>query len=1067
MVPESTRSGFTRVITRGLLLTVAVGLLLCARPGLGQISNHPWGLPEVILVVEDGFTWETHYETGAAVNCGLCAGVEPLDCKTDGIALKEVLTGTFDTQQFTCDYRLNPASRPDVGLWPSHVLPTDLTQSNGDGILDRYADSLKFGVFTMDRDAGVENTILGEWSYSGPESCVWDDGGGLMTHTFNLGVKDHNASYGARVAIEPTDSAAAVSASNVAAQGSLRSNITWGSFPAAAALDDVHAYVTFEPHFEPFDGATGDPYYNCRNRAVVLISQGEGDDTYVGGGAGCLDSAVSKANDIYQDTGIPVHAVTYKASSAAMAEAQGIALAGGTSQAVHTSSPNDLRVRLNEIIGSLSVFGASLVRPVSTTITQSPEDVLYEFYAGYYRTASLWDPVGLLFNLIFRCDESCDPSVSGQGAEACDLVDLGAILRDRPDAGRTVLTMEDGVFLEFDEAHIDGNFLDLPTSGTLYDLEPVDYGGGYTYWTPGVVLGDASDNVVREAYADQLVAFIRGDETSRRAETPLGAIYRAQPTVIGEPRLNLSAPGYGAFRLEDGSEPGERLIDGRPTMLYAQDHAGVLHAFRVDRPSDMLWNEYGEELWAYVPDLVREDIKNLPYAASFDFLLDGPLVVRDVLLERNPDMSDEEIVAAWRTVLIGTTGDAGRGIYALDVTEPDDPRFMWEIKPGQRCYSNDDENTGCTPTSTYNRLGGTISQPVIGSLYLSNALGYVGNQERAVLIFGGGTDAGMPGSDVGKNVFVVDLKTGQRLKEFTPSDPAVQEPLLFDAPVTGSPAAYNTFPGRLVTKAFLGDEGGRLWRLDVSSPVISNWTMELFYDVSDATGGVVTQPIRQRPTLATDTNWGGLVVVFNTGGPGAVADATVQHAVMSVREAFSYSGSTPTLAPETLWEHVFTAGEIPTTAPIVYNRVAYFATYVSDAADACNMGDGRVYGVSYNEADSGDDFVGVLDHPDAATDEYFEYPDQLIIGLQIVYLPSCTGEVPTDYAWQQGGDAPTADQVVSGTPTIVGSTGVGGTMSPGQTPPTTPSTPSVGSVSVPVSGSPRNLIYSSWGVIFE
>src|SRR5690606_41144506 len=33
----------------------------------------------------------------------------------------------------------------------------------------------------------------------------------------------------------------------------------------------------------------------------------------------------------------------------------------------------------------------------------------------------------------------------------------------------------------------------------------------------------------------------------------------------------------------------------------------------------------------------------------------------------------------WRTVLVGTLGLGGQGVYALDVTDPESPRVLWEF----------------------------------------------------------------------------------------------------------------------------------------------------------------------------------------------------------------------------------------------------------------------------------------------------------------------------------------------------------------------------------------------------
>ena len=38
--------------------------------------------------------------------------------------------------------------------------------------------------------------------------------------------------------------------------------------------------------------------------------------------------------------------------------------------------------------------------------------------------------------------------------------------------------------------------------------------------------------------------------------------------------------------------------------------------------------------------------------------------------------------ANWRTVLVAGLNAGGRGYYALDVTDPDNPKALWEIQGG-------------------------------------------------------------------------------------------------------------------------------------------------------------------------------------------------------------------------------------------------------------------------------------------------------------------------------------------------------------------------------------------------
>ncbi len=42
-------------------------------------------------------------------------------------------------------------------------------------------------------------------------------------------------------------------------------------------------------------------------------------------------------------------------------------------------------------------------------------------------------------------------------------------------------------------------------------------------------------------------------------------------------------------------------------------------------------------------------------------------------------MADVKIGGVWKTVLVAGLNGGGRGYYALDVTDPDNPAALWEL----------------------------------------------------------------------------------------------------------------------------------------------------------------------------------------------------------------------------------------------------------------------------------------------------------------------------------------------------------------------------------------------------
>lgn len=139
----------------------------------------------------------------------------------------------------------------------------------------------------------------------------------------------------------------------------------------------------------------------------------------------------------------------------------------------------------------------------------------------------------------------------------------------------------------------------------------------------------------------------------RNRSTILGDIVHSQPVYVKAPPHDYSDDGYGAFKTANTD---------RPPTLYVASNDGMLHAFDAAT---------GEERWAYVPSIIMPEMWRLAdsaYSSNHRFFLDGPIIV-----------TDAKIGGTWKTVLIGALGKGGRGYYALDITDPEDPRPMWSF----------------------------------------------------------------------------------------------------------------------------------------------------------------------------------------------------------------------------------------------------------------------------------------------------------------------------------------------------------------------------------------------------
>jgi type IV pilus assembly protein PilY1 len=157
--------------------------------------------------------------------------------------------------------------------------------------------------------------------------------------------------------------------------------------------------------------------------------------------------------------------------------------------------------------------------------------------------------------------------------------------------------------------------------------------------------------------------------------------------------------------------------DFNKTVIYAGTNDGMLHAF-----SDC----NGEELWAFIPDNLLPQLNNLHDGVHTYFMDASPTIYR---YDINNDGNIDSVAGDRVIMLIGqrrggsldTNADAGASFgayYALDLTIPTAPKFLWKI---------DRTLTGFT------ELGETWSQPKLAKVKVDGV-------DKIVAIIGAGYD---------------------------------------------------------------------------------------------------------------------------------------------------------------------------------------------------------------------------------------------------------------------------------------------------------------------------------------
>jgi len=340
---------------------------------------------------------------------------------------------------------------------------------------------------------------------------------------------------------------------------------------------------------------------------------------------------------------------------------------------------------------------------------------------------------------------------------------------------------------------------------------------------------------------DNLVNFLRGDDKYevqtntaqplfRERTAKLGDIINASPAYVKKSPLEYGDTGHATYVGTTAS---------RRAMLYAAANDGMLHAFDAGT---------GNEQWAFVPSFVMPNMWRLAdtnYRLDHRYFVDGTPVIGDIYTG-----------SAWKTILVGGLNSGGRGYYALDITDPDNPAAMWEF--------------------TDTNMGLTYGNPVITKRK---------DGKWVVMVA-----SGLNNADGLGHLYQIDAATGTKLNE-----------LKTNAGSSGTPSGLSKINSwvesgndNTATRFYGGDMLGNLWRFDFDDLVPPSGTEAVklaLFQIDSST----PQPITTKPQLTVVTDAGGTkvpVVVVATGrylGTSDVSDTTVQ-SIYAIKDTLQDTG---------------------------------------------------------------------------------------------------------------------------------------------------------------------------------
>ena len=293
-----------------------------------------------------------------------------------------------------------------------------------------------------------------------------------------------------------------------------------------------------------------------------------------------------------------------------------------------------------------------------------------------------------------------------------------------------------------------------------------------------------------DALAQQRLAYIRGDRSKegtlfRTRASRLGDIIDSSPVYVGTPAMGwpdrapfgASGSRYSAFKSAQA---------GRTPVVYAGANDGMLHGFNANT---------GDEVLSYIPGLVysTQSDRGLHY-------LTDPNYTHRFYVDQEPVVSDVYINSAWRSILVGGLRFGGRGLFALDVTDPttfnttnNNPAniALWE-------FTNPD-------------LGHVEGTPMVALTKWGN------NDYRWSVIVPNGYNS----SNGKTGLFVIDIAGGldgwsSSDYKFIPLETSGGSGLSAIRAVDFEDENGNPSPDGIVDRVYAGDLNGHLWVIDLT-----------------------------------------------------------------------------------------------------------------------------------------------------------------------------------------------------------------------------------------------------------
>lgn len=300
-------------------------------------------------------------------------------------------------------------------------------------------------------------------------------------------------------------------------------------------------------------------------------------------------------------------------------------------------------------------------------------------------------------------------------------------------------------------------------------------------------------NVSTSTEKDAVINWARGTDNVSGAEAGPGGTTTIRPSVHGD--VLHSRPAVVNF----GGSTG--------VIVFYGANDGMLHAVNGNQTG----TGAGQELWSFLPQEHLPKLKRLrdnspPIRLSStvistatgtvtpltrDYFVDGPIELYQKLT------TTASVTSTERAIIYMGMRRGGRFLYAIDVTTPTAPQFLWK-----------------KTSADISVLGQTWSAPKVAR---------VKGHSNPVIIMGAGYDPVAEDNNTrgsvgyGNAVLVLDAFNGTLLKQFSTDRSVPADVALIDADSDG-----------YIDRAYAADVGGNIYRIDfeqTASTAVANWSI--------------------------------------------------------------------------------------------------------------------------------------------------------------------------------------------------------------------------------------------------